>query len=933
MTLTGTGFGATQGIGQVNFYYDGNDTIQGPVTSWSDTQIVCTVPVATVNGYPASSGSGPVSVLDGSSNLGPGYDGFSVPFGYGGTKWSGLGMTYRVDPNTPDTAGEEALVDAGASTWNGDSKFAFTDGGLCSTTAKALDGHNDILWGTGLPSGVLAQATYWYSGSTLTEADIEFNDDYTWSDGTSGSYDIQSIATHELGHTLNLRDLYGPRDTSKVMYGYGSSGVQKRSLDPGDAAGIAWIYGVFVPMSGTMVVNGDAAYTKSTAVTLASAIVGATQMRFRNQGDAWPAWQSYSATKSWTLAAGADGPRTVEAQYEDASANVYAQSDSITLDATAPTTGQSGGGPAWRKVDTTVTFSPTDGGSGMSGGSAKTEYSTNGGTTWTTGASLTITADATGHTTDGVHTISYRSTDAIGNLEATKTTTVNMDTAPPVTAQTGGGSTWHNADTTVTFTPTDGGSGMSGGSAGTWYSTDGGAHWTAGTSATVHVDAVGHTADGVHTISYYSTDAIGNAETTRSTTVNVDTQAPTTGVSGADALWHKTDVGLTLTPVDAGPAGMSGGPAKTEYSTNGGASWSTGTSVTVHADAALHSTDGSNTVTWRSTDAAGNTETPAPTATVLIDTTAPATTPSGADAAWHDSDVSVTFSALDAGSGMSGGLARTEYSTDGGAHWTTGTVATVAADPVGHTTDGVTIISYRSTDSIGNVASAQTCEARIDTLPPDTAVSTIPSRASGWYGRDVTITLTPHDAGAGMSGGPALTAYSTDAGLTWTPGSSLTVAADTATHALDGPHAVEYYSIDALGHTETAKTPDRQPRHRAPDHQSPGRGQRQARQGGEPQVPRRGPGPERRQRDGDDQAARPPQQARGHPASRRQDGRPADHLPGEVPLQAGQGPLQVHGLRRRCGRQPAAAGGEPHADRALRGPGIGGLACRSGGRG
>ena len=292
------------------------------------------MPTATVNGYPASSGSGPVSVLDGSSNLGPGYDGFSVPFGYGGTKWSGLGMTYRVNPDTSDTSSEEALADAGASTWNGDSKFAFTDGGLCSTTAKALDGHNDILWGTGLPSGVLAQATYWYSGSTLTEADIEFNDDYTWSDGTSGSYDIQSIATHELGHTLNLRDLYGPRDTSKVMYGYGSSGVQKRGLDPGDVAGIAWIYGVFVPMSGTMVVNGDAAYTKSTAVTLDSVIVSATQMRFRNQGDAWPAWESYSATKSWTLAAGADGARTVEAQYKDASANVYAQSDSITLDAT-----------------------------------------------------------------------------------------------------------------------------------------------------------------------------------------------------------------------------------------------------------------------------------------------------------------------------------------------------------------------------------------------------------------------------------------------------------------------------------------------------------------------------------------------------------------------------------------------------------------------
>ncbi len=119
--------------------------------------------------------------------------------------------------------------------------------------------------------------------------------------------------------------------------------------------------------------------------------------------------------------------------------------------------------------------------------------------------------------------------------------------------------------------------------------------------------------------------------------------------------------------------------------------------------------------------------------------------------------------------------------------------------------DGAKTVDAEYRDTDGNVLALQDA-ITLDTLPPDTAVSTVPSRASGWYGRDVTITLTPHDAGAGMSGGPALTAYSTDGGLTWTPGSSLTVAADTATHALDGPHAVEYYSIDALGHTETAKT-------------------------------------------------------------------------------------------------------------------------------
>jgi len=54
--------------------------------------------------------------------------------------------------------------------------------------------------------------------------------------------DVQTIALHELGHWLDLRDLYGDADDVKAMYGFCSEGVVRRSPTAGDVAGITWIY-------------------------------------------------------------------------------------------------------------------------------------------------------------------------------------------------------------------------------------------------------------------------------------------------------------------------------------------------------------------------------------------------------------------------------------------------------------------------------------------------------------------------------------------------------------------------------------------------------------------------------------------------------------------------------------------------------------------
>jgi protein MpaA len=96
------------------------------------------------------------------------------------------------------------------------------------------------------------------------------------------------------------------------------------------------------------------------------------------------------------------------------------------------------------------------------------------------------------------------------------------DTTPPTTLVSGNDGLWHNTSVTLTFSATDelGGSGV----AATWSKIDSGAY-VEGLSVTIAAPA-DHTGDGSHTVSYYSVDAAGNAETPKTCSVLIDTTGP-----------------------------------------------------------------------------------------------------------------------------------------------------------------------------------------------------------------------------------------------------------------------------------------------------------------------------------------------------------------------------------------------------------------------
>ena len=95
---------------------------------------------------------------------------------------------------------------------------------------------------------------------------------------------------------------------------------------------------------------------------------------------------------------------------------------------TPPTTSVSGAGAGWHDKPVTLHFRATDNPGGQ--GVAYTEYSLDGGTTWTKGTTVTVPAPAD-HSNDGVDKVLYRSVDNVGNVETPRVCRVRIDTRRP----------------------------------------------------------------------------------------------------------------------------------------------------------------------------------------------------------------------------------------------------------------------------------------------------------------------------------------------------------------------------------------------------------------------------------------------------------------------------------------------------------------------
>lgn len=115
------------------------------------------------------------------------------------------------------------------------------------------DGYNVVSF-IPISQSCLAYTRTWFSGSSLSEADMCFNMNYQWttdwSAAKNGVYDVQAVALHELGHYVGLGDLYNlptsdPRQSDKNQQMNSINGINgpRHSLGAGDIAGVRQIYG------------------------------------------------------------------------------------------------------------------------------------------------------------------------------------------------------------------------------------------------------------------------------------------------------------------------------------------------------------------------------------------------------------------------------------------------------------------------------------------------------------------------------------------------------------------------------------------------------------------------------------------------------------------------------------------------------------------
>ena len=283
--------------------------------------------------------------------------------------------------------------------------------------------------------------------------------------------------------------------------------------------------------------------------------------------------------------------------------------------------------------------------------------------------------------------------------------------------------------------------------------------------------------EGDNTLTYFATDAVGNASALAAVHVYYDKTAPVTTPSGVSATWSNTNASVTLAPGNDGLSAI----ASTQYRVQGAATWTT------YTGAFSVTAEGVHGLRVPLDDAAGNVEATR-TLTVRIDKTAPVTTDPGLVDGWSKTDVPVLLLA------NSDGLSPivTQYRLLGAPSWST------YATPFTVSTEGTTTWEYRSTDAAGNAETARSLTVSIDKTAPVTAVTGIPT---GWTKTSRTAAFSPDDTVAGVASvsGVASTAYSTDGGVTWTPGMSAQMATQGITTLL-------VRSTDVAGNVEDPKT-------------------------------------------------------------------------------------------------------------------------------
>ncbi|HDI6291889.1 TPA: Ig-like domain-containing protein [Escherichia coli] len=594
----------------------------------------------------------------------------------------------------------------------------------------------------------------------------------------------------------------------------------------------------------SLVISGTT--TAPVGQTLTLTLNGKTYTTTVQTGGSW----SYTLGSADVTALADGNAYVINASVSNAIGNTGSSNHTITVDLSAPAMGinidslQADTGLSASDFITSVSPVVVNGSLTAALASNETaQISIDGGVTWIT---LTVTGTTWHYNdsrtlTDGNYLYQVRVIDAAGNVGATDSQNVVIDTTAPdpavktiaisaITTDTGLiTNDFVTSDTTLAVSGTLGAALSAGEFA--QISIDGGTTWqNLSVSGLTWTWLDGRTlTDGNYNYQVRVIDTAGNIGATASQIVTVDTTAPLasktiaiagisddTGLSSSDFVTRDT----TLTVRGTLGAALAA-DERAQISLDGGVTWTTLTVVGTswsYADGRTL-TDGTWNYTVRVVDLAGNVGQTA-TQNVVVDTTSPEAAKSititgiSDDTGASSSDFITSDTTLTVRGVLGAALGANEFaqiSTDNGATWVN---VTLAADGLnwsyvdGRTlTNGTTTWQVRVVDLAGNVGATGSQSAQIDTVNPAqvltiASISTdTGSSATDFITSDTTLTLTG-SLGAGLASGE-VAQISLDSGATWitltTNGTQWTYT-DSRT-LTDGSYVYQVRVLDLAGNT------------------------------------------------------------------------------------------------------------------------------------
>lgn len=174
-----------------------------------------------------------------------------------GAKWKTI-ESYIVDPRNVSGIDETVIrnnIALNISKWEnaalknilGNETTGIVDG----VDTVVPDNKNEVYFGSIDSPGAIAMTVVWgiFSGPVQARKLVEWDqvydeNDFPWSAlGESGKMDFENIATHELGHSVGMNDLYTSACSEQTEYGYAIYGeTKKRTLEAGDITGVKTLY-------------------------------------------------------------------------------------------------------------------------------------------------------------------------------------------------------------------------------------------------------------------------------------------------------------------------------------------------------------------------------------------------------------------------------------------------------------------------------------------------------------------------------------------------------------------------------------------------------------------------------------------------------------------------------------------------------------------